>query len=79
MMDTIKKRHKSFKWTEEVERRFNIPKEKITKELILVLPDFRKTFQVRCNVSGGAIGEVLSQENRPVAYFSEKLNEAKKK
>jgi hypothetical protein len=31
MMDTVKKKHKSFKWTEEVERSFNILKEKITK------------------------------------------------
>jgi hypothetical protein len=29
MMDTVKKKHKSFKWTEKAERRFNILKEKI--------------------------------------------------
>jgi hypothetical protein len=79
MMDTVKKRHKSFKWTEEAEKRFNILKEKITEQSIMVLLDFGKTFQVRCDASGVAIGAVLSQENIPVAYFSEKLNEAKKK
>jgi hypothetical protein len=31
MMDTVKKKHKPFKWTEEVERRFNILKDKITE------------------------------------------------
>jgi hypothetical protein len=45
----------------------------------MVLPDFRKTFQVRCDTSGVAIGEVLSQDNRHVAYFSEKMNETKRK
>jgi protein-tyrosine phosphatase len=30
MMDTVKKKHKYFKWTEEAERIFNILKEKIT-------------------------------------------------
>jgi hypothetical protein len=79
MMDTVKKKHTSFKWTEEAERSFNILKEKITKRPILVLLNFEKTFQVICDASGVAIGVVLSQDNRPVAYFSEKLNETKRK
>ena len=46
---------------------------------ILVLPDFTKTFQVKCDASGFAIGAVLNQEDRPIAYLSENLNEAKVK
>jgi hypothetical protein len=79
MLDTMKKRHKSFKWTEEAEESFNILNKKITEQPIMVLTNFEKTFQVRCDASGVAIGEVLSQDNRPVAYFSEKLNETKRK
>jgi hypothetical protein len=77
MMDTLKKRHKSFHWMEEVEKSFNLLKKKIIEQPILVLPDFNKTFQVRCDASGVAIGAVLSQDDRPIAYLSEKLNEAK--
>jgi hypothetical protein len=78
MMDTVKKRHKSFYWTEEGEKSFNLLKRNIAEQPILVLPNFQKTFQVKCDASGFAIGVVLSQEDRPIAYFSEKLNEQKK-
>jgi hypothetical protein len=77
MMDTVKKRHKYFHWTDEAEKRFKLLKKKITEQPILVLPDFSKMFQVKCDTSGFAIGAVLSQDDRMIAYFSEKLNEVK--
>jgi hypothetical protein len=79
MMDTVKKRHKSFHWTDEAEKSFNLLKRKIMEQPVLVLSDFQKTFQVKCDASGFAIGAVLSQEDRPIAYLSEKMNEAKLK
>ena len=57
---------------------FSILKYKITEQPILVLPHFGKTFQVRCDASGVAIEVVLSQDNRPIAYFSENLNDTKR-
>jgi hypothetical protein len=79
IMDTMKKRHNFFHWTKEAEKSFNLLKKKITEQPILVLLDFKKTFQVKCDASGFAIGVVLSQEDKPIAYFTEKLNEAKVK
>ena len=78
ILDTVKKKHKSFKWIEEVEKSFNILKEKITERSIMVFPNFRKTFQVRCDASGVEIGVVLSQDNSLVSYFSENLNDIKR-
>jgi hypothetical protein len=79
MMDIVKKMHLYFKWTEEADKSFNMLKNKITERPILVLPNFEKTFQVRCDASGIAIGAVLRYNNRPIAYLSEKLNETKGK
>ena len=36
-------------------------------------------FQIYSNPSGTAIGVVMSQEGRPVAYFTKKLNDTKRK
>ena len=78
-MDTMKKKHKSFNWTEEAEKSFRVLKNKIIEQPVVVLLDFGKTFQVRCDASGITIGAVLSQDNRLVDYFNEKLNDAKEK
>jgi len=39
----------------------------------------RKTFQVKCDASGVAINAVLIQDDKPISYFSDKLNYAKRK
>jgi hypothetical protein len=77
MLDTVKKKHKCFKWIEEYEKSFKVLKENITKQPILILPYFGKTFQVRFDASGLVIRAVLSQDNTLVSYFSEKLNDTK--
>ena len=40
---------------------------------ILALPDFSKTFLVTTDASGQAIGGILAQEGKPIAYASRKL------
>ena len=47
------------------------------KSLVMHLLDFEKVFEVECDASSIGIGGILSQGC--IAYFSEKLNEAKKK
>ena len=80
IVKTIKKDIQPFQWTIEDERSFQfLKKKKIIEKPVLKLPDFKHSFQVKCDANGVAIGVVLSQEDMPIAYFSEKLNDAKQK
>ena len=51
----------------------------MTKAPILILPNFNKLFEVDYDTSSVGIGVMLSQEGKSIAFFSEKLNECKKK
>jgi hypothetical protein len=68
-----------FKWSKAATRAFEEVKRKMTEAPVMRLPDFTKLFEVECDASGVGIGGVLSQERHPIAYFSEKLNDAKLK
>jgi hypothetical protein len=49
ILGTIKKKHGYFHWKKEDEKIFRLLKEKIIEQPILILPDFRKIFQVKCD------------------------------
>ena len=68
-----------FQWSNVASQTLREIKVKMTETLVLRYPDFTKVFEVACDASGVSIGGVLSQEGHPMAFFSEKLNDAKRR
>ena len=54
----------------------HIRKERLCGPPLFLLPDFSKTFEIKCDASRITIGAILLLEKWPITYFSEKLNGA---
>ena len=48
----------------------------IAKETILAFPDFSKPFTTHTDASHYQLGGVISQDGKPIAFYSRKLNDA---
>ncbi|GJX36876.1 transposon ty3-I gag-pol polyprotein, partial [Tanacetum coccineum] len=67
-----------FRWGDDAAKSFSLIKGKLTSGHVLVLPNFQKPFKLETYASIIGVGAILSQEGRPVAFFSEKLSEARR-
>ena len=73
-----------FIWSDECQRSFEKLKAILVSEPVLAAPNFTKPFHMAIDASDVGVGAVLLQENRegiekPVCYFSKKLNQYQKK
>ena len=62
-----------FKWGKEEQESFEMLKEALCKEPILVGPDFDKPFTIITDASDYALGAILTQNDRVIAYASRTL------
>lgn len=71
LTDLLKKGQ--FCWTNQGSEAMKKLKEAIITAPVLTLPDFSQQFHIECDASGKGVGAMLSQNKKPVAYFSKAL------
>jgi hypothetical protein len=62
-------------WDEVHHRAFNHIKATITKDVVLAYPDYSKVFEIYTDASSKQLGVVITQDNRPIVFFSRKLSD----
>ena len=72
-------KNKEFQWSNAASQVFREIMIRMTEAPVLRYPDLTRVFEVSYDASGVGIGGVLSQEGHPIAFFSEKLNDAKRR
>lgn len=64
---------KEFTWSDNAQQSFLLLKSIMQHLITLALPNFHESFDVTTDASAQAIDAVLSQHNKPIAFFSKKL------
>ncbi len=62
-------------WNEVHQRAFNHIKATIAKDVVLTYPDYSKVFEIYTDACSKQLGAVITQDNRPIAFFSWKLSD----
>ncbi len=61
------------------QRAFDHVKATIAREVVLAYPDYSKVFEIYTDALSKQLGAVITQENRPIAFFSWKLSTKQRK
>ena len=63
-----------WRWDPIHQKAFDDVKATIAKEVVLAYPDYNSCFDIYTDASTKQLGAVITQHNRPIAFFSRKLS-----
>jgi hypothetical protein len=74
-----KTKKQPWQWDLIHQQAFDNVKTAITKVTVLAYLDFLKPFEIYTDASSMQLGAVITQDNRPIAFFSRKLSQTQQK
>ncbi len=74
-----KTKKKPWRWDQIHQQAFDNLKAAIAKETVLAYLDFLKSFEIYTDTSSMQLGALITQDNRPIAFFSRKLSKMQQK
>ena len=78
-LTTLSGKTVKWKWTNECQNAFETIKRSIARKTLLNFPDFDKEFHIYTDSSEFQLGSVIMQEDKPLAFYSRKLNKHQKR
>jgi RNase H-like domain found in reverse transcriptase/Reverse transcriptase (RNA-dependent DNA polymerase)/Integrase zinc binding domain len=75
-LNALTSKTSKWKWGDEEQQSFELIKRILGKEVLLAYPDFSKEFVIYTDASSTQLGAVISQDNKPIAFYSRKLQPA---
>jgi RNase H-like domain found in reverse transcriptase len=69
---------KAFVWEDKHQEAFEQMKALIAMDAPLAYPNHNKPFDIETDASDYQLGAIIKQDNRPIAYYTRKLNSAQK-
>ena len=66
-------------WSKEYQKAFGTIQKLVSRETLLSYPNWNKPFIIHMDASKLQLGGVTSQDDKPVAFYSRKLNSAQVK
>ena len=66
----ITSKQDTWNWTKECQKAFEHMKKSISRETLLIYPIFSKPLSIHTDASNKQLGTVISQDNKPIAFYS---------
>ena len=75
-LSSMTSKQAKWNWSKECQKAFDTIKKLVSRETLLSYPNFNKPFVIHTDASKLQLGAVISQDDKPIAFYSRKLNSA---